>query len=114
MAVSNQKTQVAPEVSQFIAQPRKMFINGEWVEAVSGKTFPVYNPATGEILAHVAEGDKEDINRAVQAARRAFDDGPWRKMTASQRGQRIWKLADLLEQHAEEFAQLASLCRSCR
>jgi phenylacetaldehyde dehydrogenase len=109
MAVSNQKTQVAPEVSQFIAQPRKMFINGEWVEAVSGKTFPVYNPATGEVLAHVAEGDKEDINRAVQAARRAFDDGPWRKMTASQRGQRIWKLADLLEQHAEEFAQLESL-----
>ncbi len=109
MAVSNQKIQMAPEVSQFIAQPRKMFIDNEWVEAASGKTFPVYDPATGQAIAQVAEGDKEDIDRAVRAARRAFDDGPWRKMTASERGQHMWKLADLLEQHTEEFAQFESL-----
>jgi phenylacetaldehyde dehydrogenase len=86
-----------------------MFINGKWVDAASGRTFPTYNPATGEVLANVAEGDKEDINRAVAAARAAFDTGPWSKITPSQRGKLIWKLADLIEAHAEEFAQLESL-----
>ncbi len=86
-----------------------MFIDGKWVAAASGKTFPVYNPATGEVLAQVAEGDREDINRAVKAARKAFEDGPWSKMTSSERGRLIWKLGDLLEQHLEEFAQLESL-----
>src|SRR2546422_2109880 len=109
MAVSEPEIKIASEVTQFIAQPRKMLIDGAWIGAASGRTFPVYNPATGEVLATVAEGDKEDIDRAVLAARKAFDEGPWRKMTASQRGRLIWKLADLLEQHAEEFAQLESL-----
>jgi phenylacetaldehyde dehydrogenase len=86
-----------------------MFIDGKWVAAASGKTFPVYNPATGEVLAQVAEGDREDINRAVKAARKAFEVGPWSKMTSSERGRMIWKLGDLLEQHLEEFAQLESL-----
>jgi phenylacetaldehyde dehydrogenase len=88
---------------------KKMLIEGAWVEAASGRAFPVYNPATGEVLANVAEGDQEDINRAVAAARKAFDEGPWRKMTASQRGRLMWKLADLLEEHSDEFAQLESL-----
>jgi len=109
MAVSEPEIKIASEVTQFIAQPRKMLIDGAWVGAASGRTFPVYNPATGEILATVAEGDKEDIDRAVLAARKAFDEGPWRRMTVSQRGRLIWKLADLLEQHTEEFAQLESL-----
>jgi phenylacetaldehyde dehydrogenase len=86
-----------------------MLINGKWVDAASGKTFPTYNPATGEILARVAEGDREDIDRAVAAARAAFDSGPWSKMTPSERGRLIWKLADLIEKHGEEFAQLESL-----
>jgi phenylacetaldehyde dehydrogenase len=73
------------------------------------QSFPVYNPATGEVLAQVAEGDKEDIDRAIAAARKAFDSGPWRKMTPSERGRLIHKLGDLLEAHAEEFAQLESL-----
>jgi len=109
MAVSDAEIKIAPEVNQFIASTRKMLIDGQWVEAVSGKTFPVYNPATGEIMAQVVEGDKEDIERAVRAARKAFDGGPWRTMTPSQRGRLINKLADLLEQHGEEFAQLESL-----
>ncbi len=109
MAVSDAEVQMAPQVKQFIGEPRKMFIDGKWVEAASGKTVPVYNPATGEVMARVAEGDKEDINRAVAAARRAFDSGPWRTMTPSQRGRLINKLADLLEAHSEEFAQLESL-----
>src|SRR5271168_2224859 len=101
--------QIHPRFAEFIDKPRKMLINGEWVNAASGKTFPTYNPATGEILAQVAEGDREDINQAVEAARKAFDSGPWRRMSASERGRLIWKLADLLEQHTEEFGYIESL-----
>jgi phenylacetaldehyde dehydrogenase len=101
--------QIHPLVAEFIDKPRKMLINGRWVNSASGKTFPTYNPATGEVLAQVAEGDREDIDQAVKAARKAFDDGPWRRMSASERGRLIWKLADLLEQHTEEFAYIESL-----
>ncbi len=101
--------QIHPQVAEFIDKPRKMLINGQWVPAISGKTFPTYNPATGEVLAQVAEGDSADIEQAVKAARKAFDHGPWRKLTASERGRLIWKLADLLEAHTEEFAYLESL-----
>ena len=101
--------QIHPRVAEFIDKPRKMLINGRWVGAASGKLFPTYNPATGEVLAQVAEGDRDDIDQAVQAARKAFDNGPWRRMTASERGRLIWKLADLLEQHTEEFGYIESL-----
>ena len=74
-------------VEAFIGSPRQLFIDGEWVDAASGQTFDTPNPATGETLAQVAEGDAEDINRAVGAARRAFEDGPWSRMTPSDRGQ---------------------------
>ncbi len=109
MAISDVAVQVSPEVNQFISGSRKMLIDGQWVDAASGKTFPVYNPATGEVMANVAEGDKEDIDRAVSAARRAFESGPWRTMSPSQRGQLIYRLADLIEKNADEFAQLESL-----
>src|SRR5450432_1037210 len=97
------------KVSMYVSKNRKMLINGQWVEAASGKTFPTYNPATGEVLARVAEGDREDIDRAVKAARAAFETGPWSKISPSERGRMIWKIADLIEQHLEEFAQLESL-----
>ncbi|HEX6824785.1 MAG TPA: aldehyde dehydrogenase family protein, partial [Nitrospiraceae bacterium] len=97
------------QVLTFVSKPRKMLIGGKWLEAASGNTFPTYNPATGEILAHVAEGNGTDVDRAVTAARNAFESGPWRRLTASERGRLIWKLADLLESHLEEFAQLESL-----
>ncbi len=109
MSATASASQLHSHVQQFLDQPRKMFIDGKWVEAASGKTFPTYDPATGEVMAQVAEGDGEDINRAVKAARKAFDGGPWPEMTASERGRLIWKLADLIEQHLEEFAQLESL-----
>src|SRR6202166_1688602 len=102
-------TQIDPRVLSFLEKPRKMLINGKWVDAVSGKTFPTYDPSTGEVLAQVAEGDRADIDLAVKSARKAFDEGPWRKMTPSQRGRMIWKLGDLIEQHLEEFAQIESL-----
>src|SRR3974390_3270789 len=101
--------QIHPQVAEFIDKPRKMLINGKWVNAASGKTFPSYNPATGEILAQVAEGDREDIDRAVKAARKALESGPWPAVGASERGRLIWKLGDLLERRIEEFAQLESL-----
>src|ERR1700758_4280200 len=101
--------QIHPQVADFIEKPRKMLINGKWVNAASGKTFPTYNPATGEVLAQIAEGDREDVEQAVRAARKAFDSGPWRRMTASERGRLMWKLSDLLEQHTEEFGYLESL-----
>jgi phenylacetaldehyde dehydrogenase len=109
MATATQAIPVDENVSRFVAKTRQMLINGKWVNAASGKYFPTYNPATGEVLAQVAEGDKEDIDRAVAAARAAFDRGPWKKFTPSERGRIVWKLADLLEKHAEEFAQLECL-----
>jgi phenylacetaldehyde dehydrogenase len=96
-------------VEEFVGAPRQMFINGQWTDAASGKTFDTPNPATGETLARVAEGDAEDINRAVRAARKAFDDGPWTRMTPSERGRIIWRIGDLILEHADEFAQLESL-----
>jgi phenylacetaldehyde dehydrogenase len=96
-------------VEEFTATPRKLFINGQWAEAASGKTFQTPNPATGQTLANVAEGDSEDIDRAVRAARAAFDDGPWSRLTPSERGRIIWRIGDLILEHAEELAQLESL-----
>jgi phenylacetaldehyde dehydrogenase len=84
-----------------------MWIDGRGVEAASGATFPTYDPATGEVIAQVAAGDGEDVDRAVAAARRAFD-GAWSRITPSLRGRLIWKLADLIEEHGDELAQLES------
>src|SRR5262245_49520119 len=109
MVESPTLSKLNPTVAEFVATPRQMLIDGVWMDAVSGKTFPVYDPSTDEVVAQVAEGDAADVERAVRAARRAFDSGPWRRMTPSERGRLIWKLADLLEAHAEEFAQLESL-----
>ncbi len=90
-------------------KPPRLLIDGAWVEAESGKTFSTYNPATGEVICEIAAGDKPDIDRAVRAARRAFEGGPWRSLTPSERGRMLWKLADLLEQNLEEFARLETL-----
>ncbi len=97
-------------VSAFLQrQPVRMLIGGQWVDAASGKTFETLNPATGEVLARVAEGDREDIDRAVKAARAAFESGPWAKMTPSQRGRLLWRVAELIEEHADELAMLETL-----
>ena len=101
--------QVHNVVTEFLATPRKLLIDGKWVQAHSGKTFDSIDPATGEVLARVAEGDKADIDLAVKAARRAFETGPWSKMTASERGRIIWRIGDLLQENLEEFAELETL-----
>ena len=100
---------IDPRVSSALAKPGRLLINNRWEESTSGKIFPTYNPATGEILTWLAEGEKEDVDRAVQAARSAFENGPWSRMTPSERGRLIWKLADLIEEHLEEFAELETL-----
>jgi phenylacetaldehyde dehydrogenase len=109
MAATTAPVQLQPSVTLFLSQPRKMLIDGQWVDAVSGKTFKTYNPATGEVLAHVAEADRADVDRAVQAARRAFDSGPWPEMSPSQRGRLLWRLGDLIQQNLEELAELETL-----
>src|SRR3954469_2222565 len=86
-----------------------LLINGKWQDSVSGKTFETINPATGEVICNVAEGDKADIDLAVAAARKAFESGPWPKMSAAERGRLLNKLADLIEQNADELARLESL-----
>jgi len=96
-------------VEEFIGAPRQLFINGQWADAASGKTFETPDPATGETLARIAEGDAEDIDRAVRAARRAFEAGPWSRMTTSERGRIIWRIGDLILEHLDELAQLESL-----
>jgi len=90
------------------SRAKHLLIDGRWVEAASGKTFDTINPATGEVLATVAEGDAEDINRAVAAARRAFE-GPWRKFKPFERQNLLLKLADLVDRHFEELAALDTL-----
>jgi aldehyde dehydrogenase (NAD+) len=91
-------------------EPGKLLINGAWVDG-SGKPFETINPASGEVLTQIAEATAADVDRAVQAAREAFDDpaSKWRKMSASERGRLIWKLADLIEQNIEEIAELETL-----
>ncbi len=95
----------------FLARPKRLLIGGRWVEAASGKAFPVYNPATGAIIDMAAEGEAEDIDRAVKAARKVFDNPkhPWRTMTPSDRGRLIWRIGDLILQHRDELAELESL-----
>src|ERR1700759_4353919 len=96
-------------VKEFLDRRGKLLIDGKLVDAVSGKSFAVYNPASGTVIVNVPEADRADVDLAVQAARRAFDDGRWSKVKPSERGRLLWKLADLIEAHLEEFAQLESL-----
>lgn len=99
----------ASPAADSLPKPRGMLIGGKWVEAKSGETFETLNPATGEVLCPVPAGDKADIDRAVKAARSAFENPSWRRMTPSQRGRLLWKLADLIEQNQDEFARLETL-----
>lgn len=86
-----------------------LLIGGHWVPSVSGKTFETINPATGEVICRVAEGDKADVDLAVAAARKAFETGPWPKMSGAERGRILNRLADLIEENKEELAALESL-----
>ena len=89
--------------------PTKLLINNQWKDSRSGRTFATINPATGEEICQVAAADEGDVDEAVKAARAAFEEGPWRKMSAAERGRLLNKLADLIEAHADELARLEAL-----
>jgi hypothetical protein len=94
---------------KFICSFSSIVRAGKWAPAISGKTFDTYNPATGDVLSTVAHGDAKDVDAAVKAARAAFEDGPWRKMTPSERGKVVWRIGELITKHADELAELESL-----
>ena len=96
-------------VARFLSSPKRMLIGDNWVSAVSGKTFEVKNPATGATIAHAAEGDNADIERAVAAARWALETGPWGAMTPSERSKILWRIGDLISKYTDELAELESL-----
>ncbi len=98
-----------PAVKAFIGEKRKMLIDGKWVGAKSGQFFEVHDPATGDVIAHVPSGEKADVDVAVAAAKRAFESGPWSKMTPAERGKIVWRIGDLIMKYQEELAQLESL-----
>ncbi|WP_144552247.1 aldehyde dehydrogenase family protein [Peribacillus simplex] len=104
-----QTIKLNPRVQEFLKGTKKLLINGELVEAASGKTFETLDPSNGTVLAVVSEAGPEDVDKAVKAARKAFDNGPWKKMSASERSRLIYKLADLMEEHKEALAQLDTL-----
>jgi len=87
----------------------QLFIGGQWVPAKSGKTFDTINPATEEVIAQVAEGEAADVDAAVRAARQAFDEGPWPRIDARERGRIMLRLADLIEGEIDDLAALESL-----
>ncbi len=104
IATAPKQKHSAPKVAN-----QKLFIGGKWLDAVSGKTFATLNPATGQTICHVAEGDKADIDLAVKAARKAYEHGPWSRMSGAERGRLLHKLADAIESHQEELAALETL-----
>ncbi len=104
MAQATLKRPTAPAIRE-----TRLFIDNQWVEPAQGGTFDTYNPATGEVIAKVAAAGAADVDRAVKAARRALESGPWAKMDAADRGRLLFKLSDLVEKNAEELAVLESL-----
>ena len=96
-------------VCTFMSRKPRLLINGEWVEPKGDKTIAVFDPATGRVVAHVADAGRDDVNRAVAAARAAFDSGPWHDMSPGAREALLWKLSDLIDRNAAELAELESV-----
>ena len=96
-------------VAAFLRRPARLLIGGEWVPSVAKQGIPVIDPATGAEIATVADAGAADVDKAVAAAREAFERGPWATMLPAQREALLWKLADLIDQHADELAELESI-----
>lgn len=101
--------QITKRLETFLQGTKKLYIDGKFVPSASGSTFVTPNPATGETLMTLYEAQTEDIDSAVKAARKAFDHGEWRTMPAASRSRLMYKLADLMEEHKTELAQLKHL-----
>lgn len=104
-----EETGLPPSLAALADKPAQMFINGEWVPADTGETIEVFDPSTGEVITHVPNASPQDVDRAVAAARKAFEEGAWPKLTPSERGKMIWKLGDLILENLDELAELESL-----
>jgi aldehyde dehydrogenase (NAD+) len=102
-------TQFTPTETTVTPTATQLLINNRWVASESGETFVTVNPSTGEEICRVAAADSADVDKAVQAARKAFEQGPWRKISASERGRFLYRLADLIEKNADELARLEAL-----
>jgi phenylacetaldehyde dehydrogenase len=109
MTIATERPALSSAAAAYLRKERKLFIDGKWVAAKSGQTFAVEDPATQETIARVPAGDKDDIDLAVRAARRAFESGPWASSKPAERSRMVWRLADLLEKHRDEFAELEAL-----
>ncbi|MGF1507048.1 MAG: aldehyde dehydrogenase family protein, partial [Anaerolineae bacterium] len=112
MAVTKLPEEVTlqPETTAFLSSgPKKLLIGGEWVSAASGETFETVNPATSEVLMEAAAAGEADVDAAAHAAREAFISGPWSQMNGYQRADLLWRLAELIDQHADELAELETL-----
>ncbi|HVK38788.1 MAG TPA: aldehyde dehydrogenase family protein [Candidatus Kapabacteria bacterium] len=108
-AIASIKPQKNQPLDNGMLRHGRMLIDGEWVDAASGETFDAIYPGTGEVIARVAAGDREDVDRAAKAARRAFESGEYTKMNGADRGRLLWRIADLMEQNIEELAELETL-----
>jgi phenylacetaldehyde dehydrogenase len=97
---------VLESTRRFLARPHRLHIGGAWVDSISGETRPVFDPATGKQVASMANGGQKDVDLAVRAARKAFDAGPWRKLSTNERGRIVWKIGELIDAHAQEIAEL--------
>src|ERR1700728_2730483 len=109
MTIAIRTPALGSAATAFLAKKHQMLIDGKWVDARSGQTFAIEDPATEEIIAHVPAGDKADIDLAVAAARRAFETGPWSRISPAARQKLVWSMGDLLERHADELAELEAL-----
>jgi phenylacetaldehyde dehydrogenase len=108
VAIASQPAPSAAAAS-FLQKAPRLLIDGEWVESQSGRLVPVFDPASGQQIAETADAGDADVDRAVTAARRALEQGPWSKLLPSQREALIWRLADLIDEHADELAELESI-----
>ena len=106
---SKDQRPLSARTEDFLRSPKRNLIDGKWIEAASGETFAVYDPATGEIIDRVPDSGIEDIDRAVKSARRAFEDGPWPRMSPSARSRLLGRIGDLLLENLEELAELESI-----
>jgi len=109
MSATTLPAQLSPAAREFASRRQRLLIDGEWVESADGRSFDTVDPATGRPITQVAHAGAEDVARAVAAARRALEDGPWASAPAAERARLLNRLADLVEAHAEELAQLESL-----
>jgi aldehyde dehydrogenase (NAD+) len=102
-------TVMTPSASSAGISATKLLINNRWTDSISGKTFATINPSTGEEICQIAEAEAADVDKAVRAARAAFDKGPWRKTMASERGRMLYRLSELIEKNADDLARLEAL-----